>query len=249
MQFLEQFFQVISKQAIPSACLVCERYQLNNLCINCLNSFAANALFNYECCSQCGIALEASELLKQKCGACINQPPYFDKTYCLDRYEGALQHALHLLKYQKRTAYAHGLANIWNQFISNKYQTISAGFLFPVPMSMQKLAMRGFNQSWEIARRIECNPNIVKSPFALMRHHRASHQAGKNLFNRIQEIENVFYLDSRFTERLKGETVIIFDDVMTTGATLNEIARLLKENGVYQVINWVLLRTSRALHV
>ena len=57
----------------------------------------------------------------------------------------------------------------------------------------------------------------------------------------------MFYIDEQYIDRLANKTVIVFDDVMTSGATLNEVARTLKNNGVKHVINWVLLRTTRLL--
>ena len=55
----------------------------------------------------------------------------------------------------------------------------------------------------------------------------------------------MFYIEETYIERLQNKTIIVFDDVMTSGATLNEIARILKHNGVSRVINWVLLRAAR----
>ncbi|QWD78931.1 ComF family protein [Polynucleobacter sp. MWH-Svant-W18] len=249
MGFLEKLLQAIGRYGIPSACIVCERYQCDTICTNCLESLANDALFNYVCCSQCGIALQASEIAKQKCDSCILNPPYFDASYCLDRYEGALQNALHQLKYQKRLAYAHGLANAWNKLLSEQLKMIDAQLLFPVPLSIQKLGARGFNQSWEIARKIECGQGLLKTPFVLKRHHHEFAQAGEKFSTRHLAIQNMFYLDPQYRQLLNGQSIVIFDDVMTTGATLNEIARLLKDNGASQVMNWVLLRTTRAPHV
>ena len=249
MQFLEKIFQSINSQVLPSACIACERYQHHSLCAHCLQSLNLNGLFNYECCFQCGIALNALELKEQRCAQCNLQPPYFDETYCLDRYEGILQHAIHQLKYQKRLAYAHGLANTWNHLFSKQLQDIKASYLLPVPLSTQKLSARGFNQSWEIARRITCNSVVRKLPHALKRHHHAHQQAGGRLATRHCATTGMFYLDNHFITALRGQSIIIFDDVMTSGATLNEIARVLKDNGASHITNWVLLRTTKLLHV
>ena len=249
MRFLEKLFQFISSQVLPSACIVCEHHQQNSICKYCLESLDADSLLNYECCYQCGITLNTSELEEQRCEQCSIHPPYFDETYCLDRYEGALQHAIHQLKYQKRLAYAHGLANVWNHIFSNQLKKIRANYLLPVPLSTQKLSARGFNQSWEIARRITCNPSIRKLPHAVKRHHHEFQQAGGKLASRNLAIQGVFYVDDHFIELLQDQSIIIFDDVMTSGATLNEIARVLKDNGVSHVTNWVLLRTAKVPHV
>jgi predicted amidophosphoribosyltransferase len=118
-----------------------------------------------------------------------------------------------------------------------------------VPLSTQKLSARGFNQSWEIARRITCNPSIQKLPYALRRHHHEFQQAGGRLAERYLAIAGMFYIDDHFMEVLQGQSIIIFDDVMTSGATLNEIARILKDNGASHITNWVLLRTVKVPYV
>ncbi|WP_255530628.1 ComF family protein [Polynucleobacter sp. UB-Tiil-W10] len=204
-------------------------------------------MFNYQCCYQCGIALQASELVQQRCAPCQTNQPHFDETYCLDRYDGLLQKPLHDLKYQKRIAFANALGNTWNLLIDPEQQDISADYLLPVPLSIQKLAQRGFNQSWEIAKRIRCGKYIQKSPYVLRRHHYFERQAGSTLSNRHLAIQGMFYVDPNSIEKLQNKTIIIFDDVMTSGATLNEIARILKDNGVSRVINWVLLRAMRPI--
>ena len=249
MRFLEKIFHSISMHALPSACIICERHQETVLCASCLHSLSIESLINYECCYQCGITLQTEEVHEQHCTQCKNSPPYFDLTYCLDRYEGVLQNAIHQLKYQKRLAYAHGLASAWNSILSKQLRSICATHLLPVPLSTQKLSTRGFNQSWEIARRINCNSSIKKLPTALRRHHHEFQQAGGNLSVRRLSIRDVFYIDHNYIELLQDKSVIVFDDVMTSGATLNEIARVLKDNGVSRVTNWVLLRTKRASNV
>ena len=204
-----------------------------------------DALFNYQCCYQCGIALQISELTEQRCINCQTIQPCFDETYCLDRYEGALQKPLHALKYQKRIAFAKAISQTWNLLLGKDLKHIPANFLLPVPLSTQKLAQRGFNQSWELARRVQCGGYIQKSPYILRRHHHSGRQAGSTLDSRRFAIQEMFYVEKKYVECLKNKTVIVFDDVMTSGATLNEIARVLKDNGVSRVINWVVLRAAR----
>ena len=249
MRFLEKIFQSISQQLLPSACIVCERHQKNSICEPCLQSLKEDGLFNYECCYQCGISLDRPELAEQRCKRCKIDPPYFDETYCLDRYEGVLQNAIHQLKYQKRLAYAHGLANVWNHVFLDQVKNSYASYLLPVPLSAEKLSARGFNQSWEMARRIDCKSTIQKLPYALKREHNEHQQAGGELSSRRLAIQGMFYVDNDFVMILRGQSVIVFDDVMTSGATLNEIARVLKDNGVSHVTNWVVLRTAKVPHV
>ena len=245
MRFLEKTVQCISEQILPTACISCQQFQTETICHACLENLHWNSLIKYECCFQCGIPLQSSELPSKRCDHCTKSEPFFDKTYCLDRYDGILQDALHQLKYQKRIACAHGLARAWNKVIANPLDFNEVGYLIPVPLSQEKLHTRGFNQSWELARRIDCAP-IQKLPRLLKRHHHAKHQVGSTLTARQDAVREMFYIDDRYIGLMKNKTVIVFDDVMTTGATLNEIARILKESGVSLVINWVLLRTTRS---
>ena len=245
MRTIESIFEVISSRLLPSACIVCGLFQQRALCIDCSSRLDIEQLLNYECCRQCGLTLQASELNEKRCQECAINVPYFDQTFCLDRYDGRLQSALHQLKYQRRLACAHGLALAWNQLMPKDINNLEADLLLPVPLSTEKLCSRGFNQSWELARRIQCDKRIHKNPYILKRHHHTQHQASENRTNRQLAIRDMFFINPRCQAQLESSSVIVFDDVMTSGATLNEIARVLKDNGVSRVINWVLLRTLR----
>lgn len=245
MRFLEKIFKAFSSQVLPTACIACGLFQRLSFCEKCLDLLDADGLMNYECCTQCGIYLKVPELQAKRCTQCLNHPPYFDSTFCLDRYDGILQAGLHQLKYQKRIAFAHGLASAWNQAVTDQLIDQATHYMLPVPLSAKKLGLRGFNQSWEIAQRICCAPHIQKSPYILKRYHYSEHQVGGSFVSRHHSVRGMFYIEPRYLASLQNKAVIVFDDVMTTGATLNEIAGVLKDNGVSRVINWVLLRTSR----
>ena len=245
MRTIENIFEAISTHLLPSSCIVCGEFQQCTLCMNCSSLLKSEQLFNYECCQQCGHTLQANEVAEKHCQSCILEPPNFDETYCLDRYDGRLQPALHQLKYQRRLANAHGLASTWNQLMAASLHNLQADFLLPVPLSPEKLCSRGFNQSWELARRIHCEKRTHKNPHILRRHHYVQNQAKESRANRQLAIQGMFYINPQYQWQLESATVIVFDDVMTSGATLNEIARILKDNGVSRVINWVLLRTLR----
>ena len=245
MRFLKNILESICANILPTSCIACSAFQELMLCKSCEKTIQVGGLLNYECCKQCGITLSKLEILHQRCHSCQKQSPYFDATYCLDRYDGLLQDCLHQFKYHKRLAYGNGLAYTWNLFMGNHLEHIDAHFLLPVPLSKEKLCTRGFNQSWEIAKRIDCGNHIEKLPRALLRHHHHQHQALASKVMRYQTIQEMFYLEHRYAPVFKDRTIIVFDDVMTSGATLNEIARILKDNGASRVINWVLLRTQQ----
>ena len=113
----------------------------------------------------------------------------------------------------------------------------------PVPLSQQKLAERGFNQSWEILKKIGRLTSIPCDAHILLRKHSSINQAQANRAERLQQ-SDIFHIAPKFINQLDRQTIIVFDDVMTTGATLHQIAKLLKSYGAQRVINWVLLRTT-----
>lgn len=152
---------------------------------------------------------------------------------------------MHQLKYQRRLAIADALAFGWNRLALPHLNTSEAAVLLPVPLSIQKLNQRGFNQSWEIARRIRLPPSIEPLANALGRHHSDANQVENNRLDRQTALRHAFYIHPEALPKIHNKSIIVFDDVMTTGSTLQEIATLLKDNGARSVVNWVVLRTLR----
>jgi ComF family protein len=239
MDFLRSLFL----HALPTACIVCARFQTAVLCPACSLFLGKHSLFQCPTCARCSIADKACYGASGQCHTCLKTPPAFDETHCLDRYEAVLQGAIHALKYQRRLAVADGLALAWNQFAMPRLQNTSADVLLPVPLSTTKLSRRGFNQSWEIARRLRLPQSLMPIANALGRHHAPEDQVHHNRHDRQLALQNAFYMNPGAIQWIQGKSIIVFDDVMTTGSTLHEIATLLKSNGARSVTNWVVLRT------
>ncbi len=110
-------------------------------------------------------------------------------------------------------------------------------------MSSQKLYQRGFNQSWELCKWFSKEFKIQTSSSILYRRHLESNQAQATRNERIKRLETVFYINQIEIETIKNTRIVLIDDVMTTGATLSTIAKLLKDFGAQSVHNWVILRT------
>jgi ComF family protein len=123
--------------------------------------------------------------------------------------------------------------------------THEATILLPVPLSTQKLSQRGFNQSWEIARRIRLPPSFFPIGNALGRHHSNTNQVQQNRLDRQTALRHAFYIHPEALAKINNKSIVVFDDVMTTGSTLHEIATLLKDNGARSVVNWVVLRALK----
>jgi ComF family protein len=152
---------------------------------------------------------------------------------------------MHQLKYQRRLAIASAFAFAWNRLAIPHIDAPEDAVLLPVPLSTQKLNRRGFNQSWEIVRRIRLPPSIEPIANALGRHHSDANQVQHNRLDRQTALRHAFYIRPQALAKIQNKSIVVFDDVMTTGSTLHEIATLLKDNGARSVVNWVVLRTLR----
>ena len=239
------FLHTLLSHLLPTACIVCTRHQTAVICHSCFAFLENQSLFRYLCCIRCGVDLDGDSAEQNQCSACLLQSPAFDRTHCLDRYDGVLQHAMHQLKYQRRLAIASAFAFAWNRLAMPYLDTPEATVLLPVPLSTQKLSQRGFNQSWEIAKRIRLPPSFQPIANALGRHHSDVNQVEHNRLDRKTALRHAFYIHPEALPKIQNKSIVIFDDVMTTGSTLHEIATLLKDNGARSVVNWVVLRALR----
>jgi len=112
----------------------------------------------------------------------------------------------------------------------------------PVPLSRQHLCERGFNQALEIARLLARALALPLDSTSLVRPKETLPQSKLPWRARKGNVRNAFAC----TRDLTGETVIVIDDVMTTGATLDAVARTLKDHGATRVINWVATRALKS---
>jgi ComF family protein len=239
------FLHTLFGHLLPTACIVCTRHQSAVVCHSCFAFLENQSLFHYLCCIRCGVDFDGDSTKQNQCSNCLLQAPAFDQTHCLDRYDGVLQHAMHQLKYQRRLAIASAFAFAWNRLAMPHLDMHEGAVLLPVPLSTQKLSQRGFNQSWEIARRIRLPPSFQSIANALGRHHSDTNQVGHNRFDRQTALRHAFYIHPEALPKIQNKLIVVFDDVMTTGSTLHEIATLLKDNGARSVVNWVVLRALR----
>jgi ComF family protein len=166
------------------------------------------------------------------CGRCIKKPPDFDYCQSLFRYEDDIIRLVHQLKFSDRLTCARTigemLSSISEQLIAEFGRP---GCLMPVPLHSRRLRSRGYNQSIEIARVISGKEGIAIDRTSLIRQRSTSTQTGLDARSRLKNIKGAFRLNKKISYR----HVLIIDDVVTTGATVNEIARLLKKNGVEEV--------------
>ena len=179
-------------------------------------------------CPRCALASPSGEL----CGRCLAEAPHYDATVAALAYRFPADALVHALKFRGELALASFLGNLLVERVSS--ETVDC--VIPVPLSPERLRQRGYNQAVEIARQVK--PGKVDLA-ACVRQGDAPPQTGLPWEARRHNVRGAF----RCTRSLDGARVAVLDDVMTTGATLDEIARTLKKAGAARVVNWVVART------
>lgn len=169
------------------------------------------------------------------CGACQKSPPHYDATLAPFSYAFPAAHLIQGLKYRHRLPLAGWLANE----IALRIASPKVDCILPLPLSAQRMQERGFNQAQEIARPLAQRFGLPLMPAACFRVLDGAPQASLPWKARQANVRHAF--ECRID--LTGKTVAVVDDVMTTGATLNEVARTLKLHGAQRVENWVAART------
>ena len=169
------------------------------------------------------------------CGACQASPPNFDATIAAFRYAFPVEHLVQGLKYRHRLPLAGWLA----EALMGRVAAAGVDCLIPLPLSAQRMRERGFNQAQEIARPLAHRLGLPLVSDACARVRDGAPQASLPWKERQANIRHAF--ECRLD--LTGKAIAVVDDVMTTGATLNEFARTLKRHGAARIENWVVART------
>nr|WP_243729407.1 ComF family protein [Paludibacterium purpuratum] len=186
-------------------------------------------------CSRCALPLPEAGV----CGRCLRHPPIFDALHVPYVYRYPISSLIHAFKYGRRLELAgilgHLLAN-GTPPIDQKYDIVIA-----VPLSKERLAERGFNQSLELARSVVGIIPHRFLPGLCWRKCNTHSQAGLSPRQRRRNVRHAFCVETR----LDGLSVAVVDDVVTTGSTLDSLASELKKWGAKRVDAWALCRTLR----
>jgi len=176
------------------------------------------------------------------CGDCLLRPPDLDACVAAVSYAYPWAQAIKALKFQEDPGWAATLATLLHRAPAAQVAIAQADEVLCVPLSRQRLRERGFNQSALIAHALA--PEKA-NPHALLRLHDTAAQSGLNRSQRLHNLRNAFMVEPNISSQLKGKRVILVDDVMTTGATVNECARVLKMHGATSVHVAVVARALR----
>jgi ComF family protein len=183
-------------------------------------------------CSTCGLPLQATE--QKTCGVCLARVPRIARTRAAVAY-GDLARSLAIrLKYGRKVAIARTMARYMAPLVGEGTDRM----LVPVPLHRTRLWSRGFNQSALVARELSRRLGIAANPLALARIRRTPPLKGMSPLQRRKTVAGAFRV--RDKSEIKGKTVILIDDVLTTGSTAEACARTLKRAGAARVelVSW-----------
>ena len=227
-------FSLVSKQ-----CLLCLSPTNNKhlLCSGCESDLPENKFH----CVICSIPLASTESLHATlvCGKCQKCPPSYTTSSIPHLYTSPLKQLISNLKFQGNLTHAPLLAHGFMSSIKHRKSNLPE-CIIPVPLHPQRLRVRGFNQALELARIIAKQLNIPLNYSLCQRDKSTPFQSGLSAKQRKQNLKNAFIV----TKPHAYKHVAIFDDVVTTGTTVNELAKQLKNSGVETIEVWAIARTQ-----
>ena len=226
---LEKFKQELF--ADEFVCLNCgdERFDctFGYLCEKCYDKIT----FITHPCQKCGDETGDFDAFCENCKG-KNSNHNFDRAYSVAKYSGTAKELVYSLKYG-RNQY---VAKVISDFILRKFDEINETFdiIIPVPLGQKRLKKRGFNQAELLANSLSKQRNIPLDTTSLIRTKETITQTDMSRENRIKNVKNAFAVVGR--DNIKGKKILLIDDIVTTGATTDEISRLLIKKGAKSVI-------------
>lgn len=224
-----RLFRSVLDFALPPRCGGCGAIveEVDSFCTECWRKLE----FLQGGCGRCGLPLKGTEA--KTCGACLVRPPRFERIRAAVGY-GDISRSIALrLKYGRKVALARTMSRYMRPLIGDMP---SDALLVPVPLHRRRLWSRGFNQSAIVARELSRRTGLPVAVDALKRVRSTPPLKGMGMRERRRTVAGAF----RANMDLRGRSVILVDDVLTTGSTANACARVLKRAGAERVdlISW-----------
>jgi len=262
---IHKLLKTISFSLFPSCCVLCgaESNRLIDLCQHCENDLP----HNNRCCVRCSIPLINGSQSDTLCGECIAHPPAFDQCIAPLRYEFPISTLINRFKHQGRFCNSRVLADLLLDRLllprlsasqppqpkttelgveeqNSSEQNLSEisknpDLIVPVPLHWKRRFVRGFNQSQWLANYLGQQLNISVDNKLLTRTRNTPPQQQLKRKQRQKNLKGAFQVN----HTLNGQHIALIDDVVTTGSTASELARLLKKAGASRVDIWCLART------
>ena len=240
MWFTRPFSALV--QRMPGACQICDRWPSTAICPPCASRFGETR----NRCTTCARPLFGQT---QQCGACLadRQPSTLALCVAAVDYAYPWDTLIARFKFRGEPALAQAFAALMLHQPAVNALLNSGHWVVPIPVTPSRLAERGYNQAWELAKAWlqQSESGIAQGlPSVLIRLGHAPDQHDLPAEQRVKNLKGAFACDPKIAAQLQGKHVILVDDVCTTGATLRAAAKALHQAGASQVSATVFARTA-----
>lgn len=188
------------------------------------------------CCDICGKVPRSNITGFWICDSCSQKRPIYDKARCATYYDGPIKKMIYELKYNKSIWIAKDLANFLEGCVRGAYDNEQIDAICPVPLFPTRRRMRTYNQASLVGEIVAKHLKIPFREDILLRIHNTSTQTNKNIDKRFENMKHAFLSPDSVKSYVYGKTILLVDDVMTTGATFNACAEALYKQGVGRII-------------
>jgi ComF family protein len=231
--FRTGFFQAVQEVCFPVCCLACKAGLQGRpdlmFCDSCMEQVC---LIQAPLCTCCGKPFDKAAGQSHYCSQCLTRPFHYKQARALVQYLEPVAKAVQDFKYHAKTTGLSTFANLLNLHLQRN-PLPEVDVIVPVPLHKKRLQQRGFNQALVLARKF-FPQNLKKiAPLALERWTRTQPQTGLSRADRNRNVKNAFAV--RQPDIIQNQKVLLVDDVYTTGATVNECARILMQNRAREV--------------
>jgi len=240
---VKQLFHALLDVFLPPICHICHSFIPNagtlHICKTCRDSLP---LVSSPLCPVCGIPFIGTGS-DHRCSACLSNPPHFDTARAHFLYEGPIRDLIHSFKYNRKTHLRNPLALMTLEGMSVFLVNQNPHLIIPVPLHRSRLRQRGFNQAVLLGRAISHQLSLPMSPNTLARTRPTEPQIDLSAAQRQVNVKGAFTVSK--PDQVAGKRILLLDDVMTTGSTMNECAKELKKAGADVVIAATIARTDQ----
>jgi ComF family protein len=227
-----RFSRAFSDLMMPPACAACHQPLgvHHSLCPSCWRDVA---FIRAPLCDVTGIPLPFDTGGRTVSARAIARPPAYDRARAVARHEASMRMLVHQFKYADR----HEARPLFGRWLSEAGRELleDANVIVPVPMGRMRLVLRRYNQAAILANEVSRLTGVPVSPLALRRAKRIPRQVGLTRAQRLDNVSGAFAVARSRRTEIAGKHVVLIDDVVTTGATAEACARVLKRAGAIRV--------------
>lgn len=228
------------QRLLPPVCVLCGgpgQLPGIDLCRPCTDELPRNT----SACGRCGNPLAGNIGSATLCGGCLRHQPHFQQAHCAFRFVYPVDHLIRALKFQGQIVYGHVLGRLLAQSLSGARLQPLPRCVVPVPLADQRFRGRGYNQAIEIGVPLARQLGIPLRTDLVVRQWQTREQTTLSRKERRKNVRGAFSVIGR----LPVTHIAVLDDVVTTGSTANELARILRRAGAERVEVWAVAHAGR----